>query len=110
MAPEIIFGTATFGMDKTNSRDSLAVKTLLKTLQKAGIHRLDSAARYPPMKPGRSEELIGESKEVSSKFQIDTKVSTRTDPVGELTRAAVTESVNASLYRLKELGVTFAIS
>ena len=61
------------------------------------------------MKPGRSEELIDESKELSSEFQIDTKFSTRTDAIGDFTRAAVTKSVNASLYRLKEVWVTFAI-
>lgn len=103
MAPQLIFGTATFGMDLTEFQDPSSVESLLKDLQDLGIHRLDSGARYPPMKPGRSEELIGETKDRSSDFVIDTKVytNTQTDGSGDLSSEAIEQSLNASLQRLK---------
>lgn len=103
MSPQIIFGTATFGMDMTEFQDSSTVQTLLETLKQMNVNRLDSGARYPPMKPGRAEELIGETKEISSTFTVDTKVytDTSTDGSGDLTVAAIEQSVLASLERLK---------
>ena len=103
MAPQLIFGTASFGMDLTEFQDPASVKNLLKDLQGLGIHRLDSGARYPPMEPGRSEELIGETKDLSGDFIIDTKVytNTQTDGSGELSSKAIEQSLNASLQRLK---------
>ncbi len=62
MPPQLIFGTASFGMDMTEYQDAASVRNLLTTLQELGIHRLDSGARYPPLKPGRAEELIGMAK------------------------------------------------
>ena len=103
MPPQIIFGTATFGMDMTEFQDPESVKIVLENLQDLGIQRLDSAARYPPMKPGRAEELLGETKEISGQFVVDTKVytNTQTDGSGDLTSEAVEKSVNASLQRLE---------
>lgn len=103
MAPQLIFGTATFGMDMTEFQDPSSVESLLKDLQVLGIHRLDSGARYPPMKPGRSEELIGETKDLSGGFLVDTKVytNTQTDGSGDLSSEAIEQSLNASLQRLK---------
>lgn len=103
MAPQLIFGTATFGMDLTEFQDPSSVESLLKDLQNLGIHRLDSGARYPPMKPGRSEELIGQTKDLSGEFVIDTKVytNTQTDGGGDLSSEAIEQSLNASLQRLK---------
>lgn len=103
MAPQLIFGTATFGMDLTEFQDPSSVESLLKDLQNLGIHRLDSGARYPPMKPGRSEELIGQTKDLSGEFVIDTKVytNTQTDGSGDLSSEAIEQSLNASLQRLK---------
>jgi aflatoxin B1 aldehyde reductase len=105
MAPQIIFGTASFGMDLTDFQDPESVKHILKTLQELGINRLDSAPRYPPLKPGRSEELIGETKELSESFLVDTKIYThaQTDGSAELSRENIEKSVNASLQRLKRL-------
>ena len=102
MTPQLIFGTATFGMDLTDFQDALSVQTLLETLQELGVHRLDSGARYPPMKPGRAEELIGATKELSGRFIIDTKVytDTKADGSGDLTSEAIQKSVEASLLRL----------
>ena len=103
MPPQIIFGTATFGMASTEFQDTASVQNLLKSLQDLGITRLDSAARYPPDKPGRSEELIGEARNLSESFVIDTKVSTdlRTDGSGHLTTQAIQTSLDSSLQRLK---------
>lgn len=68
-----------------------------------GVQRLDSGARYPPMKPGKAEELIGETKEISGGFIIDTKVYTdiKTDGSGDLTIEAIEKSLQASLQRLQ---------
>ena len=103
MSPQLIFGTASFGMDLTDFQDPSSVETLLKSLQDLGVHRLDSGARYPPMKPGKAEELIGETKEFSGGFIIDTKVYTdvKTDGSGDLTIEAIEKSLQASLQRLK---------
>ena len=103
MPPQLIFGTATFGMDSTDFQDSQSLHTLYKTLQELEIHRLDSGARYPPLKPGRAEELIGETKEITHDFIIDTKVYTdvRTDGSGDLKSEAIESSIQASLQRLK---------
>ncbi|KAI1266259.1 putative oxidoreductase [Xylariaceae sp. FL1019] len=105
MAPQLIFGTASFGMPKTEFQDAEAVKSLLKTVKELGITRLDTGARYPPTNPGRSEELLGESQ--CSGFIIDTKVlaDTATDGSGELTTEAIVRSANASLKRLQKESV-----
>ena len=103
MPPQLVFGTATFGMDMTEFQDPSTVNPLLETLQQLDLHRLDTGARYPPMKPGMAEELIGETKELSGAFSIDTKVyaDVRTDGSGELTATAIERSAIASLERLK---------
>ena len=103
MSPQLIFGTASFGMDLTEFQDPQSVENLLKTLQELGIHRLDSGARYPPLKPGRAEELIGEAKELSQSFIVDTKVytNTQTDGSGDLAGEAINKSLQASLQRLR---------
>lgn len=103
MAPKIIFGTASFGMDLTGFQDAESVRALLKTLQDLNIRHLDSGARYPPLSPGRAEQLIGEAKELGAGFVVDTKVytDTRTDGSGDLTPAAIEKSCRASLQRLQ---------
>ena len=47
MAPEIIFGTATFGMDMTEFQDPSHVEQVLCLLRGAGVSRIDTAPRYP---------------------------------------------------------------
>ena len=103
MSPQLIFGTAIFGQDLTDFQDAAAIEQLLKELQKLGVHRLDSGARYPPRMPGRSEELIGETKDVSGGFVVDTKVITdiQNDGSGDLTPEAIEKSTLASLKRLQ---------
>ncbi|KAH8805392.1 putative oxidoreductase [Xylogone sp. PMI_703] len=84
MAPQISFGTASFGMDLTEFQDTQPVRNLLDTFKKLNIYRLDTASRYPPLKPHRSEELIGESMD------------------GDLSREAIQNSVADSLKRLQQ--------
>ena len=103
MAPELIFGTATFGMDMTDFQNPASVQDVLNTLQELGIRRLDSGARYPPRNPGKAEELIGQT-ELSRSFVIDTKVytNTMTDGGGDLTAASIEDSLHGSLKRLND--------
>jgi aflatoxin B1 aldehyde reductase len=103
MAPQVIFGTASLGMDGSVFQDANSVKSLLQTLQHLGISRLDTGARYPPLRPGFAEELLGQVKDLSSSFLIDTKVftDTRTDGSGDLTSDAISQSTIASLTRLQ---------
>ena len=103
MAPQLIFGTATLGMDLTEFQDAGSVRNLLEILQNNGIDHLDTGARYPPRRPGKAEELIGDSIELSAGFTLDTKVytNTRTDGSGDLEGKAVERSIRSSLQRLK---------
>ncbi|KAK3370561.1 putative oxidoreductase [Podospora didyma] len=103
MSPQLIYGTATFGMDVTGFADAEAAKSMLKTVRSLGIKRLDTAPRYPPLSTGRAEELIGESVDISGDLTVDTKVytDTRTDGSGDLARDAMQKSVCGSLERLK---------
>ncbi|KAI8946932.1 putative oxidoreductase [Xylaria longipes] len=103
MAPQIIFGTAAFGMDMTAFQDVQSVKSLLATLKDLGISHIDTGARYPPLNPGRSEELLGEARDISQDFIIDTKVftDTRTDGSCDLTPEAISKSASSSLQRLQ---------
>ncbi|KAI0428275.1 putative oxidoreductase [Xylaria sp. FL1042] len=103
MAPQIIYGTAGLGLDKTAFQDVDSVEYLLQTLQDLGINRLDTGARYPPLNPGRSEQLLGEARELSRDFVIDTKVYTdaQKDGSGDLTLEAISKSVDGSLQRLQ---------
>lgn len=57
------------------------------------------------MNPGRAEELIGETRDISGSFLIDTKVytDTTTDGSGDLASEAIEKSVLASLQRLKNI-------
>ena len=106
MPPTLHFGTATFGMDGSSFTSASSVHSLLQTLQSLSIAHLDTAARYPPLNPGRSEALIGEAKGLYSGFEevfrVDTKVNTdtKTDGSGDLERTRMEGSVGASLGRL----------
>ncbi|KAF2686556.1 aflatoxin B1 aldehyde reductase-like protein [Lentithecium fluviatile CBS 122367] len=102
MPPALLFGTATFGMSPPHLSTPSSLTPLLTTLPSLGIHRLDTAPRYPPLDPGRSEQLIGETAEVSKGFVVDTKVytDTGTDGGGDLGWEAMEGSVTGSLGRL----------
>lgn len=96
--PKLIFGAASFGMNFVNFED---IQEVLDHLKENNITHLDTAGRYPPTSPGRSEELIGETKAASQGFTIDTKILTLSpDHLGELERSAVENSLNTSLQRM----------
>lgn len=101
MPPELIFGTASFGMDQTDFQGPSSIVPLLEELQRLDITRLDSGARYPPGKPGLAEKLAGEVLPERG-FVVDTKVYTdvTNDGSGDLAAEAVERSVVGSLERL----------
>lgn len=102
MAPQLVFGTGVVGMDGTEFQDSDSVTNLFQTLRQLGINRLDTAARYPPFNPGKSEQLIGAANLSGDAFVVDTKVYTEVgDGSGDLTHAAMQKSVDGSLERLR---------
>lgn len=101
MTPHLVFGTGVLGMDGTEFQDPESVTKLLHTLKQLGINRLDTAARYPPFVPGKSEQLIGAASAFSDAFVVDTKVYTEVgDGSGDLAQAAMQKSVDGSLERL----------
>jgi len=110
MPPKLIFGTATFGMDGSSFADAASVRQLLTKLQALNISHLDTAARYPPLNPGRSEELIGGAIDMGKDlgFEVDTKLytDTKTDGGGDLERERMERSVEESLRRLGRRGVS----
>ena len=96
--PSLIFGGASIGWTYTSLS---SVNDLLSSLLALGINQIDSAARYPPMSPGRSEQLLGEAQAAAKGFVIDTKVMCSGDSKGSLAREAVEKSVVESLARLR---------
>jgi len=96
--PRLIFGAASFGMNYSTPEE---VQSLLDLLKSHGITHLDTAGRYPPGNPGRSEELIGEVKAVSQGFTVDTKILAGAgDGSGELTEEQIEASIKTSLARI----------
>lgn len=102
MAPQLIFGTATFGMDMTAFQDAETIAPLVEVLKTLGVTRLDTAARYPPFNPGRAEQLVGEGRFSAAGFAVDTKVytDTKTDGSGDLSLESIEKSVRTSLDRI----------
>lgn len=95
--PRLIFGAALFGMNFANRED---VQEVLDYLKENNITHLDTAGRYPPTSPGRSEELIGETDAASQGFVIDTKIlALGPDQRGGMERSAVEKSIKTSLQR-----------
>ncbi|KAK5026547.1 hypothetical protein LTS07_007481 [Exophiala sideris] len=81
--PNIILGCASFGSpeDPTTKTHTPAQAALLfDVLTSYGHTTIDTSRRYPPTKPGTSEEVIGgtlsstENASLTSKLVIDTKV------------------------------------
>lgn len=95
--PSIIFGCASIGKSYTSQEE---VTDLLSTLQNSGINHLDTAARYPPTLPGRSEELLGAALAADS-FTIDTKILVSGDGRGHLEESLIGESIERSFQSLK---------
>ncbi|KAJ6016602.1 hypothetical protein N7540_011193 [Penicillium herquei] len=105
--PNTIFGCGSLGSPiiGQNFSTSAQVQGLLDQLKALGIDRLDTAARYSPGNPGGSEQLIGEVRAAAHGFTIDTKINIPdvaiADGAGSLTAAAIANSINKSLDRLK---------
>ncbi|KAI9038214.1 aldo/keto reductase family protein [Aspergillus affinis] len=97
--PKLIFGAASFGMNFVSPEE---VQEILNFLKQNSITDIDTAGRYPPTSPGRSEELLGETKAASQGFTIDTKILTQTaNQGGDMERRAVERSVGTSLERMR---------
>lgn len=98
MSPKLIFGAASFGMNFVSPEE---VQEVLDFLKQNNIIHLDTAGRYPPNSPGRSEELIGETKAASQGFTIDTKILTQgLNQHGHMEHSAVEQSLETSLCRM----------
>ncbi|KAH8430918.1 uncharacterized protein LDX57_008582 [Aspergillus melleus] len=96
--PKLIFGAASFGMDFASPEE---IQEVLDYLKRNKITHIDTASRYPPIAPGRSEELLGETKAVNQGFTIDTKIFTQTsNQGGHMESSAVEQSVKISLRRI----------
>ncbi|KAL9052898.1 MAG: hypothetical protein Q9162_005124 [Coniocarpon cinnabarinum] len=91
MPPQLVFGTALFGIDQTE------LQSLFQALQQAGIRGFDSSSQCLPFKRSRAEDPIGKANEQVHSYLIDTAVfaDTRNDGSGDLTRDAIEDSVNA---------------
>lgn len=96
--PKIIFGTATVGM---GFDDPQTVSELLEFLKGHNINYIDTAGRYPPLKPGLSETLLGQVNAAHKGFVLDTKILAGPgDGSGELASSAIRSSLSTSLERL----------
>jgi aflatoxin B1 aldehyde reductase len=105
--PQLIFGAASFGAAFREAND---VQSVLDLLDSHNIKHIDTAGRYPPTNPGRSEELLGTVKAARQGFTIDTKILAGAgDGSGELTRDRIELSVAASLRRLGVTKVCVAV-
>lgn len=97
--PQLIFGAAGVG-DEFKGADS--VSELLKALKSNGVTTLDTAALYPPIAIGASEQLLGETGAPKDGFKIDTKVMVfGVNGDGTLEPAKIETSVNTSFERLQ---------
>ncbi|KAI1610416.1 NADP-dependent oxidoreductase domain-containing protein [Exophiala viscosa] len=78
--PNIILGCASFGSPEdptTKTHTSAQAEVLFNVLTSYGHSTIDTSRRYPPTRPGTSEEVIGatlSSTETASNIVIDTKV------------------------------------
>ena len=94
--PHILFGGASIGEPPFDSVEK--VKSLMEILRECGIESIDTAAIYPFVAQGKSEQLLGESHASQLGFSIDTKLKA-TGP-GSLKPSSIEESLTGSLSRL----------
>jgi aflatoxin B1 aldehyde reductase len=107
--PKSIFGAALLGM---SFDDAETVTEVLNILKDCGVTQIDTAPRYPPFEPGKSEDLLGEAQAVSKGFLIDSKVLAKPGGGGELETESLTNSIANTLTRLgsKQVSSFFAFS
>ncbi|POS72959.1 hypothetical protein DHEL01_v208649 [Diaporthe helianthi] len=97
--PRLIFGGSGIGDDYATAQD---VTELLERLKAAGVKELDTAARYPAIKFGASEQLLGEVGAAAQGFAVDTKILLLSpDGNGSLEPAKILDSVSKSREALK---------
>lgn len=102
--PKAIFGAALLGMSFNEVK---IVTDVLDTLSKYGVRHIDTAPRYPPFQPGKSEKLLGRSQAEAKGFLIDSKVLAIPGGVGELEHASLRASISDTLVRLNSRKVSF---
>lgn len=97
--PRLIFGGSLIGDAYATPQE---VSELLQRLKEAGINELDTAARYPAIKFGASEQLLGEVGAAAQGFAVDTKILVLgADGNGSLEPAKIRDSVSKSCEALK---------
>ncbi|KAG8162129.1 hypothetical protein KVR01_007894 [Diaporthe batatas] len=100
--PRLIFGGSSIGDHYATPQE---VTGLLQRLRVTGIRELDTAARYPAIKFGASEQLLGEVGAAAQGFAVDTKILVlSTDGNGSLEPAKIQDSVSKSRVAL-QMGV-----
>lgn len=83
--------------------------TLLSSLKRLSITRIDTARRYPSSSSGKSETLLGDVKAAEMGFVIDTKIKVLgTSFAGSLTKENIFKSVEESLEALGIESVGFS--
>lgn len=97
--PSLIFGAGFLGVSFPSSHETAS---LLHFLQRHRINHIDTARRYPAIKPGRSEQLLGEAHAAALGFVIDTKIKVTSEqgPKGSLTAVKIRESIVESFEAL----------
>ena len=96
--PDIIFGGALLGASSHKTEKD--VNELLDQLQSLGVTRIDTAARYPALDPGKSESLLGAAGAAKRGLVLDTKIYCTREALGSLEPTAIEGSVSGSLNRL----------
>ena len=94
---QLLFGCASLG---SSFPTASAVEEALSAASRAGIRRLDTAARYGGA-PHTSESLLGAVDVAAQGFTIDTKILLLIDSKPSLTAEAIEASLTESLKILK---------
>lgn len=100
--PRLIFGGSSIGDDYATPQE---VSDLLQRLKGAGVKEIDTAARYPAVNFGASEQLLGEVGAAAQGFAVDTKILLLSaDGNGSLEPAKIQDSVRKSYEALQMRG------
>lgn len=100
--PRLLFGGATIGDEYATPEQ---VTDLLDRLDALGVREIDTAARYPALKFGASEGLLGEVGAAARGFDLDTKILVLSaDGKGSLHPQKINGSVEKSYEALQMHG------